>query len=157
MRVGSGHNASVSCREDLVSDSPKPIDLTIAIYSERGNSVLTAMTIQPSAKLPLDLRALLTQHGADVNGEFGEGSIAVHFEGTIMPVVGQVTPTNSALRVVHDSEMVENDPGRTDIPPILNGLWWNLAPGRDARIMVANMSAMPLAPTFFWTMRASAT
>ena len=134
--------AGFSSQLNLVSDSPKPIDLTIAIYSERGNNVLTSMTIQPSAKLPIDLRALLTQLGADVNGEFGEGSIAVHFEGTIMPVVGQVTLTNPALRLVHESEMVENDPGRTDIPPILNGLWWNLAPGRDARIMVASMSVM---------------
>ncbi len=127
---------------NLVNDSPHTIDLTIAIYSQRGNSVLTSIPIQPTAKLPIDLRALLTELGADVNGEFGEGSIAVHFEGTIMPVVGQVTLTNPALRLVHESEMVENDPGRTDIPPILNGLWWNLAPGRDARIMVANMSAM---------------
>ena len=134
-----------SSQLNLVSDSPHPIDLTIAIYSQRGNSVLATMSIQPNAKLPIDLRALLTQLGADANGEFGEGSIAVHFEGTIMPVVGQVTLTNLALRLVHESEMVENDPGRTDIPPILNGLWWNLAPGRDARIMVANMSVMTVA------------
>ncbi len=129
---------------NLVSDSPGPIDLTIAIYSQLGNSLLTSMTIQPSAKLPIDLRALLTSLGADVNGEFAEGSIAVTFEGTVMPVVGQVTSTNQALHVVHESEMVENDPGRTDIPPVLNGLWWNLAPGRDARIVVGNMSAMPV-------------
>jgi hypothetical protein len=106
--------------------------------------VLTSATIQPSAKLPFDLRTLLTSLGADVNGEFAEGSIGVNFEGTIMPLVGQVTLTNPALRLVHESEMVENDPGRTDIPPVLNGLWWNLAPGRDARIMVANMSVMPV-------------
>ena len=134
-----------SSQLNLVSDSLSPIDLTIAIYSQRGNSVLATMSIQPNAKLPIDLRALLTQLGADANGEFGEGSIAVHFEGTIMPVVGQVTLTNLALRLVHESEMVENDPGRTDIPPILNGLWWSLAPGRDARIMVANMSVMTVA------------
>ena len=67
---------------NLVSDSPHPIDLTIAIYSQRGNSVLTSATIQPYAKLPIDLRSLLTGLGADVNGEFGEGSIGVSFEGT---------------------------------------------------------------------------
>lgn len=133
-----------SSQLNLVSDSPKPIDLTIAIYSQRGSMVLTSATIQPNAKLPFDLRTLLTSLGADVNGEFGEGSIGVNFEGTIMPVVGQVTMTNPALRLVHESEMVENDPGRTDIPSILNGVWWNLAAGRDARIMVANMSVMPV-------------
>ena len=66
-----------------------------------------------------------------------------------MPVVGQVTLTNPALPLVHESEMVENDPGRTDIPPVLNGLWWNLAPGRDARIMVANMSPLAVAADVF--------
>jgi hypothetical protein len=39
--------------------------------------------------------------------------------------------------------------GRTDIPPVLNGLWWNLAPGRDARIMVANMSPMVVTADVF--------
>jgi len=64
-------------------------------------------------------------------------------------VVGQVTLTNPALPLVHESEMVENDPGRTDIPPVLNGLWWNLAPGRDARIMVANMSPLSVTADVF--------
>jgi hypothetical protein len=36
---------------NLVSDSPKPIDLTIAIYSQRGSSVLTGVTTQPGAEL----------------------------------------------------------------------------------------------------------
>ena len=85
---------------NLVSDSPRPIDLTIAIYSERGNSVLTSATIQPSAKLPFDLRKLLASLGADVNGEFGEGSIGVYFEGTIMPGLVLVTTTNPALGLV---------------------------------------------------------
>lgn len=36
--------------------------------------------------------------------------------------------------------MVENDPGRSDIPTVLNGMWWGLSGGRDARIMVTNTS-----------------
>jgi hypothetical protein len=55
----------------LVSDSPKPIDLTLVIYSERGQSVMTSATIQPSARLDFDLHSLLTGLGADINGEFG--------------------------------------------------------------------------------------
>ena len=57
-----------------------------------------------------------------------------------MPLVGQLTITNPANRLVHESEMVANDPGRSDIPPVLNGIWWGLSGGRDARIMVANKS-----------------
>ncbi len=34
--------------------------------------------------------------------------------------------------------MVESDPGRSDIPSVLNGLWWGIAAGRDAKIMVTN-------------------
>jgi hypothetical protein len=59
----------------------------------------------------------------------------------MMPVAGQMTMSNAALKVVHEAEMVENDPGRGDITPVLNGLWWNPAGGRDATIMVSNMSA----------------
>jgi hypothetical protein len=125
-----------SSQLQLVSDSPKPIDLTIAIRSLAGETLLTSATIGPQAKLAFDLGTLITELGADPAGAFGEGSVAVYFVGTIMPVVGQITMTNTATRLVHESEMVENDPGRTDIPPTLNGLWWNLGSGRDARIMV---------------------
>jgi hypothetical protein len=129
----------------LVSDSPKPIDLTIAVRDLAGETMLTSATIGPQAKLAFDLRALITELGADPMGSFAEGSVAVCFFGTIMPVAGQITMTNANARLVHESEMVENDPGRTDIPPILNGLWWNLGGGRDARIMVSNTSAFAVA------------
>ena len=57
-----------------------------------------------------------------------------------MPLVGQVTMTNPSLHLSQEAEMVENDPGRSDIPAVLSGIWWGLSGGRDARIMVANMS-----------------
>jgi hypothetical protein len=133
----------------LVGTTKQPTALTIAIYGQAGTSIVSSVTIQPSAKLAIDLRTLLAQHGADVQGEFGEGSVAVFFEGPMMPVVAQVTVTNPALHLVHKSEMVENDPGRTDIPSVLNGLWWNLAPDRDARIMVANMSSSSVSADVF--------
>jgi hypothetical protein len=133
----------------LVGATKQPTDLTIAIYGQAGTSIVSNVTVQPSAKLAIDLRSLLAQHGADVQGEFGEGSVAVFFEGPMMGVAGQVTVTNPALHLVHESEMVENDPGRTDIPSVLNGLWWNLAPGRDARVMVANMSSSSVAADVF--------
>ena len=55
-----------------------------------------------------------------------------------------MTMSNAALKLVHEAEMVENDPGRSDIPPVLNGLWWNLGAGRDAMAMVSNMSPFPV-------------
>jgi hypothetical protein len=49
---------------------------------------------------------LLTALGADPNGAFAEGSIAVYYVGTIMPVVGQVTTSIPATGLIHESEMV---------------------------------------------------
>src|SRR6266568_6097246 len=130
---------------NLVSDSPKPLDFVLALHSLSGQTLLgPQMTIQPSAKLPIDIRALILSLNADPDGFFGEGSISIYFQGTIMPLVGQVTMTNPATRLVHESEMVENDPGRSDIPPVQNGIWWGLSGGRDARIAVAIMSGQPV-------------
>jgi len=41
--------------------------------------------------------------------------------------------------MVHESVMVEHDPGRSDIPSVLHGVWWGLG-GREARVMVSNTS-----------------
>jgi hypothetical protein len=108
----------------LVSDSPDPLDFILAIHNLAGQTVLSSsMTIQPGAKLPIDLRGLLVQLGADPSGTFAEGSVSVYFEGTIMPLVGQLTLENPALHWSQEAEMVENDPGRSDIPTALNGMW----------------------------------
>jgi hypothetical protein len=113
----------------LVSDSPKPMDLTVAVRGLMGETVLAPMSIEPQEKLAVDVRSLLEEQKADVNGAFAEGSIAVYFIGTIMPLAGQLTMTNPTLSLVHESEMVQNDPGHSDIPPVLNGLWWGLGGG----------------------------
>src|SRR5690348_12247430 len=99
------------------------------------------MTIQPGAKLPIDMRGLLTSLGSDVVGTFSQGSVSVYFEGTIMPLMGQMTIENPTRHWVQQAEMVENDPGRSDIPAVLSGQWWGLAGGRNATIMVSNASA----------------
>ncbi|HEV2245645.1 MAG TPA: M23 family metallopeptidase [Terriglobia bacterium] len=126
----------------LVSDSPDPLNFVLAIHSLSGQTQLSnSMAIQPGAKLPIDMRSLLTSRGADVMGTFAQGSVSVYFEGTIMPLVGQMTIENPARHWVQQAEMVENDPGRSDIPAVLSGQWWGLAGGRDATIMVTNASA----------------
>jgi hypothetical protein len=125
----------------LVSDSPDPLNFVLAIHSLSGQAQLSnSMTIQPGAKLPIDMRDLLTSLGADVTGTFAQGSVSVYFEGTIMPLVGQMTIENPTRHWVQQAEMVENDPGRSDIPAVLSGHWWGLAGGRDATIMVTNAS-----------------
>src|SRR5690242_8091527 len=126
---------------NLVSDSPKPLDFILVLHSLAGETLLSSsMTIQPNAKLPIDLAGLIKSLGSDPTSAFSEGSISIYFTGTIMPLVGQVTMTNTSLHLSQEAEMVENDPGRSDIPAVLSGLWWGLSGGRDALIMVANMS-----------------
>jgi hypothetical protein len=109
----------------LVSDSPNPIDLTIVIRNLYGQTLLDSETIQPQAKLTIDLGSTIAKLGGDPTQAFAEGGVAVDYVGTIMPVVGQMTVTNAALCLTREVDMVENDPGRSDIPPVLNGLWWN--------------------------------
>jgi hypothetical protein len=117
------------------------LDFVLAVHNLAGMTQLSdSMTIQPGAKLPIDMRSLLTSLGADAAGTFSQGSVSVYFEGTIMPLVGQMTIENPARHWVQQAEMVENDPGRTDIPAVLSGQWWGLSGGRDATIMVTNAS-----------------
>ncbi|MGH9430837.1 MAG: Ig-like domain-containing protein [Terriglobia bacterium] len=128
----------------LVSDSPIPIDLSIVLYGIDGEAqIAPPYTIQPEQKLAIDLHSLVTRMKLDPTGEFAQGSIAVYYEGTIMPVVGQVSIQNPTLGLAHEAEMVENDPGRSDIPPVLDGLWWGIGGGRQAQVTVANMADEP--------------
>lgn len=127
----------------LVSDSPQPIDVTIAIRNSLAQMLTTTATLQPQAKLPFDLAATITSLGGDPAGPYSEGSIAVYYLGTIMPVVGQITEANPSLGLTHQVDMVENDPGRSDIPPVLNGVWWGLGEGRAASVTVTNSSNTP--------------
>jgi hypothetical protein len=128
----------------LVSDSPKPMDFTLAVRSSLGQMLTTSETIQPGAKRSFDLASLITQLGGDPTGAYAEGSVAVYFVGTIMPIVGQISIRNPQRSLAHESEMVENDPGRSDVPAVLNGLWWGLGGGREAQVMITNTSGNPV-------------
>ena len=125
----------------LVSDLPKPLDFILAVHSRSGQTLLApSMTIQPQQKLPIDLAALLVSMGADPTGDFAEGSVSVYFNGPIMPLAGQLTMSNPARRLIFESEVVDNSPGLGLLPRQLHALWWGIAGGRDARIMVSNTS-----------------
>jgi hypothetical protein len=126
----------------LVGASPKPTDFVVAIRSRSGQAALSSsMTIQPGEKRSLDLRGLLIALGADVNGDYAEGSVAVYFNGTVMPLPGQLTVSNPVRRLSLESEMVDNSPGLGLLPSILNAVWWGLGGGRDATIMVSDSSS----------------
>jgi hypothetical protein len=125
----------------LVGASPKPTDFVVAVRGLSGRTVLLpSMTIQSGEKQSLDLGAALTELGADVTGDFAEGSVAVYFNGTVMPLPGQLTVSNPARSLSLESEMVDNSPGLGLLPATLNTLWWGLGGGREARIMVSNTS-----------------
>jgi len=126
----------------LVNDSPKPLDLVLAVHSASGQTVLVpTMTIQPQQKLPIDLRNLLTQLAADTAGDFGEGSLAIQLKTSTMPLGASLTVSDPAGRMVLQPNMVNKSPGLTHLPRELHGLWWGIGGPRDARIMVSNTSA----------------
>ncbi|HUX10662.1 MAG TPA: hypothetical protein VMW51_08455 [Terriglobia bacterium] len=134
----------------LVSSSPTPLNFIVAVHSLSGQTEISnSITIQPGENLPIDMRALLTSLGADVTGTFSQGNVSVYFEGTIMPLAGQMTIENPARHWVQQVDMVENDPGRTDIPAVLSGQWWGLSGGRDATIMVTNASGSTVTADVF--------
>ncbi|MGH9468995.1 MAG: hypothetical protein ACRD1N_01475 [Terriglobia bacterium] len=60
-----------------------------------------------------------------------------------MPLVGQVSIRDPQLSLSHEAEMVENDPGRSGVPPVLDGEWWGLGSGAEAQVMVSNTSDAP--------------
>jgi len=129
----------------LVGASAAPLDFIIAVRSASGRTVLSpSMTIQSGEKLSVDLRVLLTELGVDVNGDFAEGSVSIYFNGTIMPLAGQLTMSNPARSLVLESEMVDNSPGLGLLPSALNAVWWGLGGGREARFTASNTSGDPV-------------
>lgn len=126
----------------LVSDSPQPIDFVVSVHNLRGRTVdSSAMTIQPQENLALDLGRLVGDMGAETD-DFAEGSVSVHYQAvTMMPLLGQITITNSELHLSYESYMVQNNAEMSDIPPVLNAMWWGLGQGRDATIAVSNTAA----------------
>ena len=140
----------LSATVQLVSDSPDPLDFIIAIRSRSGQTVLApSMTIQSQQKLPIDLGTLLASLSADVTGGFAEGSVAIYFNGTIMPLTGQLTMTDPKRRLSFESEVVDNSPGLGLLPPRLNALWWGLGGGREGTITVTNTSAASVTADVF--------
>ena len=125
----------------LVSDSPHPLDFFMSVHSRSGQTLLApAMTIQPQEKLAVDIASVVAGLGADITGDFAEGSVSIYFTGTIMPIAGQLTMTNPERRMVLQTELVDNAPGLGLLPRELNAVWWGLGGGRDARIAVTNTS-----------------
>lgn len=127
----------------LVSDLPEPFSLRITVHSLSGQTAVTPpMTIRPQEKLLIDMQTLLAKLGLDGDSDFQEGSISVTYTLDKTPLLGQVTISNPTLGLVYESLAAENDPGQTGIPPVLEGVWWGLTPGREAeaKVMAGNTS-----------------
>jgi hypothetical protein len=131
----------------LVSSSPSPISFTIFIYNLGGESAKSrTLIIQPQQSLSVDVRGLLS-HAEE---RFEEGSISVRYEAKEpMALLGQVTIQNSDRHLVFESRMTENDPGMSEIPPVLHSLWWGIGRHRDAVFAVSNVSDEPAEADIF--------
>ncbi len=123
-----------------MSDSPDVIQFDVVIYSRSGRPQQAhPIIIQPQERLTVDLASLLTDTGGDLAEDFAEGSISIQYRARGMrPLLGQVTITNPQEHLVYESQMAGKDSGRSDIPPVLTGLWWGLEAGRDATMAVSN-------------------
>lgn len=125
----------------LVSDSPVTLPIAVTIRSSSGRTVLAQqLIIHSQEKLRIDLRSFLANLGAESHDDFQEGSISVSYASETRPIMGQITVTNPRLGLVFESRLAINDPGDSNIPAALEGLWWGLATGRQAKVMVANTS-----------------
>ena len=127
----------------LVDNSSMPIDFVLAIHGRSGQTLESStQTVAPQQQTSIDLGSLLQSSGADVNGDFSEGSVTVLFSSPWpTPLAGQINISNPILGLSSESDMVRNDPGATQIPSSLNALWWNVNGNRDAQFMVTNVSA----------------
>ncbi|MGH9356355.1 MAG: hypothetical protein ACRD10_09525, partial [Terriglobia bacterium] len=133
----------------LVNHSADALRLRIAIHGLDGEAADSKASIQPGQRLALSVRHLLDKQGQDAGGPFGEGNISIRYKGSMMAVVGQMSVVNSALSLIHESEMTENDPGMSDVPAALNGLWWGLGAGQEANVYVSNTAARPVIADVF--------
>ncbi len=144
----------------LVSDSPQPIDFALAFHSLSGRPLAApTMTIQPHAKLTVDLNKLLGEIASDDPDDFAEGSLSVAYDGIgPMPLAGQVSVENPELHLVYESQMVENDPGMmSEIPAVLNSAWWGLGAGREPPLPSQMRPVREQKPMYSWIFMGPAT
>lgn len=129
----------------LVSDSPISLPIAVTVRSSSGRTILTKqMTIHSQEKLMIDLGVLLVNLGADSEDDFQEGSISVSYVSDTRPIMGQITVSNASAGLVFESRLAINDPDDSNIPAVLEGLWWSLTPDGEARVMVANTLNSPI-------------
>jgi len=125
----------------LVSDSPVSLPIEVTIRSSSGRNILKKdMNISSQEKLMIELQSLVASLNGESEDDFQEGSISVSYASDTRPIMGQITVTNPYLNLIFESRLAINDPGDSNIPAVLEGIWWGLKPGRQTKVMVANTS-----------------
>ena len=125
----------------LVSDSPVSLPIEVTIRSSSGRNILKKdMNISSQEKLMIELQSLVASLNGESEDDFQEGSISVRYASDTRPIMGQITVTNPYLNLIFESRLAINDPGDSNIPAVLEGIWWGLKPGRQTKVMVANTS-----------------
>ncbi len=134
----------------LMDFARRPIEFTIAVHGISGNTVWAKpKTIHPQEDLEIDFRRLLRDLSADVQGDFSEGSVSLHFKGTGNPLGGRM--------IIQDPEGIwnlgpvwrEGESGQGMIPARLDSLWWELGGSRDAELKVVNTSGKAVVADLF--------
>ncbi len=137
-------------RLELMDRAPRPIDFTLAVHGLSGRTVeMKPMTISPDAPVEIELRDSLNELGADVEGDFAEGSLSVHFKGPGNPLGGRLLVEGPNERWNLGPIWSQNESGYSMIPPRLETLWWDLGGSRDVVLTVNNTSSAPATADFF--------
>lgn len=137
-------------RLELMDRAPRVIDFSMAVHGLSGRTVTTKpMSIAPDKGMHLDLREVLTDLGADVEGDFSEGSISILFKGEGNPLGGRLLVEGPNESWNLGPVWSQNEYGESMIPPRLDTLWWDLGGSRDVELTVNNISNAPVTADFF--------
>jgi hypothetical protein len=131
-------------RLELMDRTPRVIEFTMEVHGLSGQTVTgKPMTITPDQALEIDMRQFLNDLGADIQGDFSEGSISIYFKGTGNPLGGRLLVQGPRESWNLGPVWRENESGYGMIPPRLDTLWWDLGGSRDVEITVNNTSSTP--------------
>jgi len=125
----------------LMDRAPRPIEFTVAIHSQSGQTVASApMTIQPTEEVDIDVKKLLNDLNVDWRGDFLEGTLSIHFKGKGNPLGGRMS-----VEGPHESWNIgpvwsSGEYGQNMAPVELDTLWWDLGGTRDVALRVSNIT-----------------
>lgn len=134
----------------LMDRSPRTIDFKVAIHGLSGQTVtLKPMSISPDDDVEIDLRDSLNELGADIEGDFSEGSFSILFNGTGNPLGGRLLVKGPNEEWNFGPVWSQNESGLSMISPRIETLWWDLGGSRDVILAVNNTSSTPVTADYY--------